>query len=248
MKVSIITATYNAEKTIESAINSVMNQTYSNIEYIIIDGGSSDKTLQIIDQYKSNISKIISESDQGIYDALNKGIKHATGDVVGFLHADDLFENNNTIALIANEFRSNQFDAVYGDLEYVNHQNPDKIIRYWRSKSYKSTLLREGWMPPHPTLFIKKEVYHEIGLFDTSYKISADYEFILRFFSNSKFRSKHLPLVITKMRVGGTSNKSIGNIILKSKEDLRALKRNKVGGVITLFWKNISKLPQFINR
>ncbi len=248
MTISIITATFNAERTIETAIQSVLEQSYSSIEYIIIDGKSQDKTLDIVKKHNSQIYKVISEPDKGIYDALNKGIKYASGDIIGFLHADDLFYHKDTIKKIADTFTREKCDAVYGDLEYVNSQNPDKIIRYWKSCTYSPNLLKKGWMPAHPTLFIRKAIYNEIGLFKIDYKISADYEFILRFFSQNKYKASYLPLVITRMRVGGESNKSIKNIIRKSKEDLMALKKNHIGGISILIWKNVSKIPQFFKR
>lgn len=248
MIISIITATFNVESTIETAIKSVINQSYSAIEYIIIDGGSTDKTLNIINKYKSNIHHLISEPDTGIYDALNKGIQKATGDVIAFLHADDLYDNNLIIEKIANTFKRGDYDAVYGDLEYVQHQNPNKVIRYWKSEPFKPSLLKKGWMPAHPTLFVRRNIYQTIGNFNLNYKISADYDFILRFFSKPNYSFCYLPGVIVKMRVGGASNKSLKNIILKSKEDISALKLNSVGGILTLAWKNLSKIPQFIKR
>ncbi|SMO39003.1 glycosyltransferase [Saccharicrinis carchari] len=248
MTVSIITATYNAGKTFESALRSVINQTHPHIEYIVVDGGSSDQTLKIADTYKAFIHHFISEPDRGIYDALNKGIEMATGDVIAFLHADDLLDDDTTIATIVEEFERTKADAIYGDLEYVQFQNPDKVIRYWQSKTFKPALLKAGWMPPHPTLFLKAQVFKEIGKFNIDYKIAADYDFILRFFSNGKYVAEYVPMVITRMRVGGTSNNSLKNIWIKSKEDLRALKQNKVGNVLSLIWKNVSKLPQFLKR
>lgn len=248
MTVSIITATYNAGKTLESAILSVINQTHPHIEYILIDGGSTDQTLTIAETYKPFIHHFVSEPDKGIYDALNKGIKMATGDVIGFLHADDLLDDDTTVQNIVEEFERTKADAIYGDLEYVQFQNPEKVVRYWQSKAYKPTLLKTGWMPPHPTLFLKSLVFKEIGGFKLNFKIAADYDFILRFFSNGTYFAEYVPMVITRMRVGGTSNKSLKNILIKSKEDLRALKQNKVGNVLSLLWKNISKLPQFLKR
>ena len=248
MTVSIITATYNAGNTLESAILSVINQTHPHIEYILIDGGSTDQTLSIAETYKPFIQHFISEPDQGIYDALNKGLEMATGDVIGFLHADDLLDDDTTIESIVEEFERTKADAIYGDLEYVQFQHPDKVVRYWQSKAFKPSLLRAGWMPPHPTLFIKTQVFKEIGGFKLDYKIAADYDFILRFFSNGKYAAEYIPMVITRMRLGGTSNKSLKNIWIKSKEDLRALKQNKAGNVLSVLWKNVSKLPQFLKR
>ncbi len=248
MTISIITAIYNARATIETAIKSVINQTYPHIEYIIVDGGSTDGTLDIIEKYRPFIHQFVSEPDKGIYDALNKGVKMATGDIVGFLHADDLFDHDDIIDSIAHSFATKNASAIYGDLEYVNNQFPDKVIRYWKSKEFTPSLLKLGWMPPHPTLFVRKSIYDAIGIFNDNYKISADYDFVLRLFSKKEYHFSYLPMVITRMRVGGASNKSIKNIIQKSKEDIRALKQNKAGGIFTLLWKNISKLPQFIKR
>ncbi len=248
MTISIITATFNAERTIESAIQSVLSQTYKSVEYIIIDGQSSDTTLSIIRKYESKISQYISEPDGGIYDALNKGIQRATGDIIGFLHADDAFKSKDTLEMIADTFQKNNCDGVYGDLEYVNSQDTDKVVRYWKSQSYKPSLIKRGWMPAHPTLFLKHEVYNAYGLFNTGFKIAADYEFILRIFKNKSLRFSYVPVVITQMRLGGASNKSLKNLWVKTKEDIKALKINEVGGVHTIVWKNLSKLPQFIKR
>ena len=248
MTISIITATYNAEKTIETAIKSVLNQSYPNIEYIIVDGNSSDNTLNIINSYKSKIHHIISEPDKGIYDAINKGIQLASGNIIGVLHADDVFYNEKTLEQITNTFLNEDCDATYGDLQYVNASNIEKIIRYWKSSIFTPKLLKTGWMPPHPTLFVKKEIFEQIGTYNLKYKIAADYDFILRLFSNRSYKFKYIPSVITRMRVGGASNKSIKNIIRKSKEDIDALKQNNIGGVFTLIWKNLSKLPQFFKK
>jgi len=243
MKISIITACLNNEKTIRDCLQSVSNQTYKNIEHIIIDGKSSDDTLKIVDEF-AHISKIISEEDLGIYFALNKGINNAKGNVIGFLHADDFLNNNNTIELIASEFQKNtNLDAVYGDLEYIS-ETENKKIRFWKSEPFEENKLKKGWMPPHPTFYSKANLYKKYGFFNTNYKISADYDLILRFFKN-KIKTKYIPETIIKMRVGGTSNKNINNIIKKTKEDFLSIKNNKIGGLFTLFNKNISKISQF---
>ncbi len=244
MKISIITATYNVDKTLEYAIKSVLSQTYTDIEYIIIDGNSSDNTIDIISKYKNNIDISVSEPDDGIYDALNKGIKAATGDVIGFLHADDVFYDENSIAVIAQAF-TDKIDAVYGDLIYVKNADINSVIRYWKGKPYSNKLLKSGWMPAHPTFFVRRKVYENIGLYDLNYKISADYDFILRFFNSERYNVEYIPNVITRMRVGGKSNADIKNIIRKSKEDYKALKNNKIGGIRVLLMKNFSKISQF---
>lgn len=245
MKISVITATYNSEKNIAGCLSSVYNQTYKKIEHIIIDGMSSDNTLPIIKEHQSKNLKIISEKDSGIYDALNKGIQLATGDIVGFLHSDDIFYSENTLKNIMDIFENKNIDAVYGDLVYVS-QDLSKTVRYWKAGAFSLKKLKSGWMPPHPTLFLRKSVYDKYGKFDTTFKIAADYDFILRVMSNQNLQIVYLPEVVTKMRIGGASNKSITNIIRKSREDYQALKKNQIGGLCTLFFKNISKVKQFI--
>ncbi len=241
MKISIITACYNADATIERTIKSVLNQSYKNIEYIIVDGGSSDKTLDIIKSYSHGISNMVSEPDKGIYDALNKGITLATGDFIGFLHADDAFASSQIIEKIT-QLATNS-DAVYGDLQYVSEN--EKVIRHWESGLFSLKALKRGWMPPHPTLYIKRELYDKIGHFNLEYKIASDYDLMLRLLSIPNLKVAYLPEVVVLMRVGGASNKSLSNIIQKSKEDYKAIKRNKIGGFWTLFMKNFGKIGQF---
>lgn len=246
-KISIITSVYNNRDTIAEAIDSVLSQTYKNIEYIIVDGGSSDGTVEIVRGYGDRITKFVSERDRGIYDGLNKGVLLATGDVIGFLHSDDLYANDKIIALIAKEFEKGDFDGVYGDLVYTPKSDTDKVLRYWKSRKFEAGLLKKGWMPAHPTLFLKRAVYKKFGEFDISFKIAADYDFMLRILKGG-IKVSYLPTVLYKMRVGGESNKSIKNIMLKSREDLKALKKNKIGGIPTLVVKNLSKIAQFIQK
>jgi glycosyltransferase len=248
MQISIITATYNSAETVSDCIKSVKYQTYKNIEHIIIDGASKDNTLEIVESMAHKETRIISESDNGIYDALNKALRIANGDIVGFLHSDDLFNSNETIEEVMNIFDTKNVSGVYGDLVYVNREKPDRVIRYWKSKPFTRRSLKFGWMPAHPTLFLKKDVYVEHGDFELEYRISADYDFILRILQDSSLQFEYLPKVITKMRSGGASNRSLGNILLKSKEDLKAIRKYKVGGILTLILKNARKTLQFIQR
>lgn len=248
MKISIITSVFNNKEYIAEAIESLLNQSYKNIEYIVIDGASTDGTTEIIKSYKDKIDKFISEPDEGIYDGLNKGIRLTTGDVIGFLHSDDLYTSNKVIENIVKQFEvDNGLDGVYGDLIYTSKYNTNKVLRYWKSRAFDEALLKKGWMPAHPTLFLKREVYEKYGKFDLSFKIAADYDFMLRVLS-AGVKVKYIPQVLYKMRVGGESNKSLKNIMLKSKEDLRALRKNNVGGIYSLIIKNLSKIKQFIKK
>jgi glycosyltransferase len=246
MKVSIITATYNSAITIADTLASLEKQTYDNIEYIIIDGASKDNTLEVVKKQSSRVSITISESDKGIYDALNKGIKAATGDVVGFLHSDDLFAYPEAVQDIVDQFKSSQCGAVYGDLQYVSKDDTDHVIRLWKSGKYQKSNLKKGWMPPHPTFYMKRELYEKFGLFDLSFKIAADYDSLLRYLWSNDVKSSYVPKVIMKMRVGGASNRSLKNIIQKTQEDIIALKNNNLFWPTALFIKNFSKIPQFI--
>jgi glycosyltransferase involved in cell wall biosynthesis len=253
MKFSIITICYNPGDKIKTAIESVVSQDYSNIEYIIIDGASTDGTAELVKSYGDKINKFVSEPDKGLYDALNKGINLATGDVIGFVNADDLLAGNNVISDIAMGFDKTAVDGLYGDLEYVAKDDTAKVIRYWQSGNFKYSSLRAGWMPPHPTLYLKRSVYQRArlddgGYFDTSFKIAADYDFMMRVLGKLKVDVTYLPQVLVKMRLGGKSNKNISNIIQKSREDLTAMRRNGIGGFGTLIFKNFRKLPQFIMR
>ena len=247
MKISVITVAFNNSDYIEDCIKSVIGQTYENLEYIIVDGGSTDGTLEVIKKYEDRISKWVSEPDHGIYDAMNKGIKMATGGIIGFLHSDDFYPHENVIAQVAEAFMNSGVHSVYGDLVYVNKTN-GKAVRYWRAGEFKESLIKWGWMPPHPTFFVKKEVYEEHGCFNTNLKIAADYELILRFLGKQKITTHYIPNVLIKMRLGGISNGNIINIIRKTLEDYKALKINGLNGsrVLTLFFKNVSKLPQFL--
>jgi glycosyltransferase len=248
MKISIITVVYNNASTLGECIESVVFQTYPDIEYIVIDGNSTDGSKEVIKRHENKISRWISEPDKGMYDALNKGIGMATGEVIGILHSDDIFNSTSVITEITELFTKTGCDAVYGDLLYVAKDNPSKTIRYWKSMPFQPGLLRKGWMPPHPTFFVRKKCYETLGGFDTSFTVAADYELVLRFFSSGRLKCEYLPKVITKMRVGGKSNKSIRNIIRKSCDDYRSLRKNKVGGLWTLFLKNFSKVGQFLFR
>ncbi len=204
MKFSIITATYNSELNILGCLKSILEQSYKDYEIIIVDGASSDKTLKIVQDLCVEFSNIhiLSEIDFGIYDALNKGINLASGDVIGFLHSDDKFCSSSILYEVVNEFKKNKIDGVYGNLNYISKTNPSRIIRNWQSQHFDINFLKKGWMPPHPTFFLKKEVYDKHGLFDLKFTISADYDFMLRVLKDETLKFVHLQKVITNMRVG----------------------------------------------
>lgn len=230
MKISIITATYNSSKTLRDTIESVLNQNYNNIEYIIIDGGSKDNTIDIIKEYEPKFNgrlKWISEKDNGIYDAMNKGICLSSGEVVGILNSDDFYTTNNSIENIIVGFDSNT-DMVYGDLHFVNPNDLNKCIRYYSSKIFKRGLMRFGFMPAHPTCYIRKNIYDRYDLYNTKYKIASDFELLLRYIFINKIRIKYLPFDFVTMRTGGASTESLGSRKLIFKEHIIALKENKV--------------------
>lgn len=247
MNISIITITFNSADTIEETILSVLNQDYPNIEYIIVDGLSQDATLQIANKYANRISKIISEKDNGLYDALNKGIDLATGDVIGFIHSDDFYTNTNILSKYAETFINKGCDAVYGDLFYVDKNDTNKIIRTWKSGAYNSNSFLYGWMPPHPTFFVKKEVYAKFGKFNLEFKSAADYELMLRFIFKNKIKLAYLPIFTVKMRIGGKSNVSIKNRLFANSEDKKAWEVNGLKPYFfTILVKPLRKIWQFL--
>jgi len=264
LKFSIITVVLNNKNNIADAIESVRSQSFPQLEHIIVDGGSEDGTLDILrhfdklsaDSTQDDRLVLISEKDDGIYDAINKGINMSTGDVIGFLHSDDLFYDGTVLESLMDKFEKEKVDSIYGDLLYVSSNNLNNVLRYWKAgdttkvqhgRKEMERAIKHGWMPPHPALFVKREIYEKHGLYDTSLKIASDYEMILRLFWKHKISTAYLPKIITKMRWGGTSNKSFGNLITKSKEDYIAMKKNGLPlPCFTLALKNIRKLPQFI--
>lgn len=232
MKISIITTTYNSEKTITDTIESVLNQTYKDIEYIIIDGNSNDNTINIVKHYVPLFNgriKWISESDNGIYDAMNKGIKLATGDIIGTLNADDFFSNDTIIEAIQQEFQKNKsLDAIYGDVHFVNPCDLKKCVRYYSSKIFKPSLMKLGFMPAHPSFYVKKGCFTQYGLYKTDYKIAADFELLLRFIYIHKISTQYIPIDMVTMRTGGASTSGYKSHLLITKEHLKAFRENKI--------------------
>lgn len=245
MKISVITIVYNNEDCIEECINSVLNQTYTNIEYIVIDGGSNDGTLDIIKKYKNKISYFISEKDNGLYDALNKGIKAATGDIIGILHSDDLFFYDDTLSNIVSVFEKSNADLVYAKGKYVDRTNINLVKRIYPSKPFKKIYLYFGWIPLHTTIYVKKEIFDNYGKYQTNYKIASDYEISLRWFFNDKIKKIFLNDWVVKMRLGGKST-TISLQKLKSNEDLKIISKYNLLGYFTLFCKIARKIPQYL--
>ena len=252
MKISIITITYNSAATLPRALESVRSQTYGDIEHIIIDGASTDGTKELIINYQLSIInsqspkvRWISEPDNGIYNALNKGIAMATGDVIGFLHSDDVLYSPDSIGQIAAAFESSGADVVYGDLEY---RHGDKVVRRWRSNAFRRGDLKYGWMPPHPTVYVRREVYRQVGPYDEWFRISADYDMILRIFT-AGYKTRYIPQVLVAMETGGASNRDAKARLSKTQEDYFVLKKNHVGaGLLTVACKQLRKIRQFLRQ
>ena len=246
MKVSIITAVLSNRKYLSDAIESVLGQTHADIEYIIVDGGSTDGTIELVQSYGDKIDKFISEKDKGVYYALNKGIAMASGEVIALLHSDDFYVNRFVISQVVEAFEQQQCDAVYSNLYYVSNNNKDKIIRTWNAGIYKPDSFYYGWMPPHPAFFAKQEVYQKFGAFNTELKFAADYELMMRFILKHNIHICYLPKYFIKMRVGGASNRSMGNRLKANIEDRKAWKINQMKPrLFTLLLKPFSKIFQY---
>ena len=245
MKISIITATYNSAATIRDTLESVKNQTYTDIEHIIIDGASKDNTLAIVAEYP-HIAKVISEKDKGIYDAMNKGIILATGEIIGILNSDDFYSNNGIIEKVTRLLVSSNVDTVYSDLDFVNEKDIQKIERKWKSVEFRKQHFLFGFMPPHPTFFVRKEIYQTFGLFNISFRIAADYEIMLRFLFKNNVSSCYIPETTILMRNGGESTKNFRSRIIAFQEDRLAWKVNNLKPYFfTIFLKRFLKIKQF---
>ncbi len=245
IKISVITAVYNNRMHIADAIQSVLSQDFPNIEYIVVDGGSTDGTLEVIDQYRSRIDKFTSGRDGGIYQALNKGIDMASGDYIGFLHSDDLFASPNALSTLFAK-TAPKTDALYGNLDFIDRLAQEKVVRRWKSSSFQHALLDKGWMPPHPTLYVRRELMLSLGGFNPQYRICADYDFILRLFSRPDIHTHYEPLVIVNMRTGGASNNSLRNAWRKYQENARILESNGFNGKRVAAMKILGKVHQFV--
>lgn len=238
MKISVITVCYNSAETIGHTLRSAREQTHDNVEHVIVDGGSKDNTLGVVAAEGPHIVKIISEKDKGIYDAMNKGIALASGEIIGFINADDFYASSDVLVKVAAVFNDPNVDACYGDLCYVKQDDTDTLVRYWKSSDFHSGAFESGWCPPHPTFFVRREVYQRFGGFDLSYKIAADMELMMRFLEIYKIHAKYIPDVLVKMRMGGTTNKNLSNIFRQNKEILRALQSH---GLRSSVWRLIGR-------
>jgi len=246
VKLSIITTVLNSADTIQTCIESVRNQ-HQPVEHIIIDGGSTDGTLEIIEEYRSRLAKVVSERDEGIYDGMNKGLRLATGDIIGLLNADDVYAGPDILTKVAKVFNEEHVDSCYGDLVYVHPHNTEKVIRYWHSGSYSVRQFYWGWMPPHPTFFVRRSVYERYGLFNLDLGSAADYELMLRFLVKHRITTAYIPEILVKMRSGGMSNASLKRRLIANRNDRLAWKVNGLKPYPwTLYFKPLRKVGQYI--
>ena len=249
MKISIITAVYNSGSTIEDTIKSVLGQTYPDIEYIVVDGYSQDSTMDIVRSYEPLFDgrmRWVSEKDGGIYDAMNKGIKMATGDLVGILNSDDYFTSNDVIERMAKAFSDSSIDAVYGDVHFIHEENPEKCVRYYSSKHFHPRWLRFGFMPAHPSFYCRRETYQKVGLYKTDYKIGADYDMMVRLFLLHHINARYLPIDFVTMRTGGASTRDLKSRIQLIRDDIRACRENGIyTNIIMISTKFLYKIFEF---
>lgn len=248
MKISVVTAVRNGAATLPRMLDSLRAQTHADLEHVVQDGASTDGTVELLRAQGLAGMALVSAADGGIYEAINAGIRRATGDVIGLLHADDVLADASVLARVADVLADPAIDGVYGDLNYVARADPSRVIRHWRAGAFNPRALALGWMPPHPTLYLRREVFDRAGLYDTSYRISGDYDGMLRFLTTGQVRLAYISHVMVQMQMGGASNRSFAQMIRKSREDYRAIRRHNVGGIGTLVAKNLSKLPQFFGQ
>ncbi len=249
MKISLVTVAYNAADTIGDTLESVVTQSHDSTEHIVIDGASSDKTMDVVEGYRNSLAHVVSGPDNGIYHAMNKGIALTTGDIVGTLNADDMYMHESVLQRVANAFEDPTVEACYGDLIYVDRNNLDKIIRYWTSQEYRPGLFETGWLPAHPTFFVRRGIYEKYGMFDLQYRIQSDFELTMRFLAVHRIKSVYIPEILIRMRMGGTTNNSAVNFIKGNLESYRACKSHGLK-ITPLFFltKWAQRLPQFIKR
>lgn len=248
-KITVITVCFNSARTLAETLESVANQSWEGVEHIVIDGASTDGTLDIIDRYRSSLTCVQSEPDQGLYDAMNKGIQLASGDIVGFLNSDDVFADTDVLSKIAQAMQDPSVDACYGDLVYVAKEDTSKIVRYWKSRKYRHGLFGLGWVPAHPTFYARRELYQKFGDFDLDMRLAADFDILLRFFEVHRISSVYLPEVLVRMRLGGATNGSFGNVFRQNREIARAFRKYGLEmGLKPFAFKLMSRVSQFIRK
>lgn len=245
MKISVITIVYNNKNTIESCLQAVQNQDYAYVEHIVIDGGSTDGTQQLIEAYKDNLGYYISEPDTGLYNALNKGIRAATGDIIGILHSDDFYPNSSTLGEVAAAFKATRADVVYGNGMFVNREDPSQIKRVYKGAPFRKALLNYGWVPLHTTMYATAAVFEKYGMYEEGYRIAGDYELSLRWFKNPDIQFYFLDQWLVQMRLGGKST-TASLQKKKSTEDLDIIRRYGLWGPFTLAFKIARKIPQYL--
>jgi len=248
MKISIVTVCYNAVKTIEQTIQSVLTQSYPHVEYIVVDGGSRDGTVAILEKYKDRL-RYISEKDEGIYDAMNKGVRMAQGEVVGIIGADDFYPDSEVLTRVAEAFSRNPTDSAYGDVKFVDPEDTTRVVRFWKDKTYNRENWLKGWMPPHIAFYLKKSAYEKYGLYKTGFTCAGDYELMLRMLYKNNLSSQHIPATLMTMRVGGTSSASLRHRYIANREDRKAWKINDLQPRwYTLWMKPLGKIGQLFAR
>ena len=249
MKISVVTPTYNSAATIADTLRSIAAQTHPDIEHLVIDGGSGDATLEIVQSHGGPDRKVVCEPDRGIYDAMNKGLAMATGDIVGFLNSDDMYADSQTLERVAQAMRDPQVDLVYGDIVFVAERDTSRVVRLWTSRPYVAGLCSRGWMPPHPSLYVRRAVYAKHGGYDLAFPAAADFEMALRLLDIERLRSAYVPSVQVRMRMGGQSTRSLRNIAAGSREVSRACRKHGLpGGIGFVVMRLLAKVPQFLQR
>jgi len=249
MHISIITVCLNSAGTIADALESVGKQTFREIEHIVVDGVSTDGTQEIVRGFTPKVARLISEPDRGLYDAMNKGLAAASGEIIGYLNSDDVYASDDVLQKVATVFAEPDVDACYGDLVYVHRDDMSQVVRYWRSRPYSPGLVERGWMPAHPTFFVRRRLLLEEGGFNTRYRYHADFDLVVRLFLQRRIRTKYIPEILVRMRVGGKTNRSLRNIVRGNLESIDSLRSHGVP-VTPMFFigKLVSRVPQFLRR
>lgn len=247
LRVSVVTVSFNSANTIKDTIQSVLLQSYQNLEYIIIDGCSGDGTVEIVKSYGKKISQFVSEPDSGIYDAINKGLKISTGDIIGILNSDDSFHNNFVVENIVKAFEEFSPDAILGDVQFIDPGNPAKVVRYYSSKNWNTEKFKYGYMPAHPGFYARRGLFEKFGLYKTDYKIAADYELLIRFLYVNKVKYRYVEMPFVNMRTGGVSNRSFYSRYLLNKEILKACKENGIKtNYLNIYSKYLTKFFEYV--